>query len=260
MALRLWVAAAATIVVGGSCASSGTGTGTGTGPGTDGSSARRGPAPPHSETAARPDRAANLPRISLAGARCRGAGESCSCRGGADPAESEPPAPGTKRFEIRVAADGGEASLESGTLGRFAGKGGRDSCYYVDLVGGSTHSFSFVGQAADVDRGFGPRFMLREYGATGPFWYDIVSAACDNGTGRCDRKGAEAWGESLKTRKRGRLEPCGSAVITGLNWETSGGQHERDGGNFRDLTVSFTMEVKKFATQFAPGSTECIPK
>jgi hypothetical protein len=24
--------------------------------------------------------------------------------------------------------------------------------------------------------------------------------------------------------------------------------------------VSFEMEVKKFATQFAPGSTECVPK
>ena len=31
-------------------------------------------------------------------------------------------------------------------------------------------------------------------------------------------------------------------------------------GFFRDFTVTFEMEVKKFATQFAPGSTECVPK
>ena len=28
----------------------------------------------------------------------------------------------------------------------------------------------------------------------------------------------------------------------------------------RDFTVDFTIEVKKFDTQFDPGSTECVPK
>ena len=31
-------------------------------------------------------------------------------------------------------------------------------------------------------------------------------------------------------------------------------------GKSRDFTVSFTMEVKKFPTQFKPHATECVPK
>lgn len=201
-----------------------------------------------------------VPRVALAGARCHGAGAACACRASGDDAESEPPAPGSKRFEIRIAADGGEAVLDSPTLGRLTGKGSRDTCYYVDVVGGSSHGFTFKGRAANVDRGFAPRLTLREYGPKGPWWYDVVTASCDNGTGRCDRAGADAWGHEIARRKRGRLDPCGSAVVTGLDWETSGGLHQRDGGTFEDFKVDFTMEVKKFATQFAPGSTECVPK
>jgi hypothetical protein len=49
-------------------------------------------------------------------------------------------------------------------------------------------------------------------------------------------------------------------VVHKLRWDSSGGQSDRDGGLFRELTVRFALEVKKFATQFAPGSTECVPK
>jgi hypothetical protein len=200
-------------------------------------------------------------RVGLAGARCRGRGDACACRAPGDDAESEPPAAGNKRLEIRLAADGGQAVLDSPTLGRFRGGGTRDTCYYVDVVGGSRHELSFLGKAANIDRGFAPRLMVREYGPKGPWWYDVVSAACDNGTGRCDRAGADAWGDELARRKRrGRLEPCGSAVVTGLAWQTSGGLHERDGGTFEDFKVDFALDIKKFATQFAPGSTECVPK
>jgi hypothetical protein len=75
-----------------------------------------------------------------------------------------------------------------------------------------------------------------------------------------DRAGADAWSDSLKDRQRGRLDPCGSMVITGLGWDTSGGEHSRDGGFYRDFNVRFDLEAKKFATKFAPGSVECVPK
>ena len=63
-----------------------------------------------------------------------------------------------------------------------------------------------------------------------------------------------------KTRKRGRVDPCGSTVFSHLVWDTSGGTGDRELGLFSDFTVKFTMEVKRFATQFRPGSTECVPK
>ena len=47
------------------------------------------------------------------------------------------------------------------------------------------------------------------------------------------------------------MDPCGSLVITGLDWETSGGLAHRDTGLYRDFSVRFDAEVKKFATQFA---------
>jgi hypothetical protein len=80
---------------------------------------------------------------------------------------------------------------------------------------------------------------------------------CDGPNRRCNRDGADAWSAEVKTRKRGRIDPCGSTVISRLTWDTSGGTSDRELGLFRDFTVKFTMEVKKFATQFHPGAPEC---
>jgi hypothetical protein len=200
--------------------------------------------------------------VPLAGARCRGRTDSCTCRtGGENDAETEPPAEGRKRFELRLAADGGVATLESATLGRFSAAGPQEACFYIDVDAGSSADWVFVAQANRVDRGVAPRLRVAEYGPKGPWWYDIAAVDCIGQQGVCDRNGVDAWAaRTVKQRKRGRLEACGSAVVSGLAWETSGGQADRDGGLFRDLTVRFTMEVKKFATQFAPGATECVPK
>lgn len=199
-----------------------------------------------------------FPPLRLVGHRCTDG--RCTCREAGDDAETDPPAAGLKRFEIRISIEGGTATFGSSTWGKGDAAGFRDSCFYVDAVAGSSQDLVFKGVATHVDRGFRPRFWLREYGPSGPHWYDIASADCDNGRGQCDSQGAKAWVSSLKSRKRGRLEPCGSAVVTGLNWETTGGQGDRDGGLFEDFTVTFNLEVKKFATKFAPGRAECVPK
>jgi hypothetical protein len=194
----------------------------------------------------------------LAGARCKGR-RSCVCRVGHE-AESEPPAEGMKRLEIRLAADGGAAALEGG-LGHFEAVGPQESCFYVDVPAGHTTDVKFSAHADKPDAGVAPRFRMAEYGPKGPYWYEIIDIDCKGQQGRCDRQGADAWAaRNLKERKRGRLDPCGSAVVTKLRWDTSGGEADRDGGLYRDLAVSFGLEVKKFATQFAPGSTECVPK
>jgi hypothetical protein len=118
-----------------------------------------------------------------------------------------------------------------------------------------------VAQANRPERGFTPRLTVSEYGPAGPYWYEIFALECAGVSGRCDRAGADAWGARLaRDRKRGRNDPCGSLVVTGLAWETTGGQAERDSGYYRDFVVRFDIEVKKFTTQFAPHSTECVPK
>jgi len=199
--------------------------------------------------------------VPLAGARCRGRTSSCVCRVNVDEAETDPPPQGQKRFEIRLSADGGTASLESASLGRFQAAGPQEACFYLDVPAGSSSDLAFVARADRPQNGVAPRLRVAEYGPKGPWWYEVMAVDCIGQQGRCDRQGVDTWSaRTVKERKRGRMEPCGSAVVSGLAWETSGGQAERDGGLFRDLTVRLTMEVKKFATQFAPGSTECIPK
>lgn len=202
--------------------------------------------------------------VALAGARCTQGG--CTCRGpGEDDAEEKsPPTPGSKRFELRLSAAGGSASLDLTGIGTIAVSGPGEKCVYVDMPSGGTHEVRLVALESVKGGGVSPIFKIAEYGPKGPYWYDVVAVRCgelnsDDDT-RCDRPGADAWAARARQRKRGRLDPCGSAVLTGLAWETSGGQAERDGGLFRDFTVRFNMEVKKFATQFAPGSTECVPK
>lgn len=200
--------------------------------------------------------------VPLAGARCQGRDGTCACRNAnaGDDAETAPPAQGNKRLEIRMSADGGSAVLDA-SFGRFEAAGPQETCFYVDVPAGSHGDVSFTGRAARVQDGVAPRLRLAEYGPKGPWWYDIVDVECGGPQGRCNRQGVDAWAaRTVNQRKRGRLEPCGSAVVTQLRWDTSGGLDERDGGFYRDVTVRFSMEVKKFATQFAPGSTECVPK
>lgn len=170
-----------------------------------------------------------------------------------------------------MAAAGGSASLDLSDLGTVAtgpeppatgeeAPRTRTTCVYVDVPVGSTHQARFVAVESVKGQGVSPRLTIAEYGPAGPYWYDIVTVSCEGTSGRCDRDAADAWGREARGRQRGRVDPCGSAVVTKLAWESSGGQAARDGGLFRDFAVRFTMEVKKFATQFAPGSTECVPK
>jgi hypothetical protein len=195
----------------------------------------------------------------LAGARCRGG--HCTCRKGTgDNAENPPPDADHKRFEIRLDAEGGDATLDSPTLGRFSDGGAGETCFYTDVLPGTRHLLTFAAREGRPETGLSPHLRVAEYGPKGPFWYDVVEVRCVGAIGKCTRDAAEEWGAEAKNRKRGRIDPCGSAVVTHLAWETSGGTGDRESGLFRDLTVTFEMEVKRFATQFAPGSTECVPK
>ena len=195
----------------------------------------------------------------LVGARCKGGVCTCRKRDG-DRREAEPPDADHKRFEIRVGAQGGPAALQSPTLGTFNGGGEAESCFYIDVLPGTRHAVTFVAREGRAEGGVSPTLSIAEYGPKGPYWYDVVEVRCSGAGGRCTREAADDWGAVARKRRRGRIDPCGSTVITQLNWETSGGMSDRDTGFFRDFTVTFEMEVKKFATQFAPGSTECVPK
>jgi hypothetical protein len=199
--------------------------------------------------------------VPLAGARCQGRANSCRCRQPGDDAEKVPPAEGMKRLELRLSARHGQTVLESPSLGRFLAVGPQETCFYIDVPAGTQNQVVFSARADSKEQGIAPRLQLAEYGPKGPWWYDILIFECVGSEGRCNRQGVETWAtRTLSQRKRGRLDACGSGVVSQLRWDTSGGLSERDGGFFSDLAVKFDFEVKKFATQFAPGSTECVPK
>jgi hypothetical protein len=196
----------------------------------------------------------------LAGARCKG-GAPCKCRNkaGGDAAEAPPPDDQHKRFEIRMAGVGGGATLDSATLGHFSA-GPDEACFYIDVLPGTTSDVVFTATEARKEGGVGPFLTIAEYGPKGPWWYDVLTVRCEGPGGRCNRDAADAWSAEAKSRKRGRVDPCGSSVVSRLVWDTAGSTGDRELGIFKDFTVRFTMEVKRFATQLPPHSKACVPQ
>jgi len=196
----------------------------------------------------------------LAGARCK-SGAPCICRnrdgGPQAQAESPPPDEQHKRFEIRLGATGGGATLDSPTLGHFTA-GADEACFYIDVLPGTTSDITFTATEAVKEGGIGPHLQIAEYGPKGPWWYDVIGVSCPGPNGRCNRDAADAWSADAKGRKRGRVDPCGSSVVSRLTWDTSGGVGNRELGLFKDFTVHFTMEVKRFQTQWPPHAKECV--
>jgi hypothetical protein len=196
------------------------------------------------------------PEPVLASSHCTGG--VCVCRGLGDKKENPPPPPGKKRIELRLSASLGNLTLDSPTAGHFEHTGQEEACYYLDLDINKLYTFHLTSKEAHEGGGVAPMVHISEYGPIGHFWYDIVEVACGFGDRGCDPELARAWGRRwLEKRKRGRLEACGSMVVVGLKWNTSGGQAEANGWFLRDFDADFGLEVKKFATEFPPGSPEC---
>ena len=249
-ALGLLVVAPAAFGCSASVASGAAGT-TSTGPSSSSSSSRSSaPLAAIEEPGAR--------NANLAGARCK-SGAPCVCRQrvGGDKAENPPPDEAHKRFEIRLAGVGGGAVFDSPTLGHFAA-GSDEACFYIDVLPGTTSDVVFTAVEGKKEGGVGPVLDIAEYGPKGPWWYDVLNVHCEGPEGRCNRDAADAWSGVAKGRKRGRADPCGSSVISHLQWLTSGGNGDRELGVFQDFQVKFTMEVKRFPTRWPPHAKECV--
>ena len=151
----------------------------------------------------------------LAGKRCTDG--ICRCRMPRDGVEDPPPAPGQKRIEIRMSAANGRVALDSPSAGHFEHAGPEEACFYVDLEMGLIHDFHVDSRETRDGGGVTPHVHIAEYGPKGSCWYDIVDISCGAGAHACDLPSAREWGDSwLTSRKRGRLEACGSLVVGGL--------------------------------------------
>jgi hypothetical protein len=198
------------------------------------------------------------PQPVLASSHCSGG--TCVCRGLGDDRKEEPaPAAGKKRIEIRMSVYHGSLTLDSPTVGHFEHGSMEEACYYVDLDINTLYTFHLASKEAQEGRGVTPSVHISEYSVFGHYWYDIVDVTCGIGERSCDPGLARAWAQGwMDKRKRGRLDPCGSLVVVGLKWGTSGGQAEANGWALRDFNADFGLEVKKFATEFPPNARECM--
>ena len=210
-------------------------------------------------TAQHVDYAAPVQAAALAGARCQEG--HCLCRRPGDNAETAPPAPDHKRFEIRMSVVTGDIVLTSQAIGRLHHDGKQEECFYVDLPADSSHEFVIESREAHKGQGMMPSVRIAEYGPKARSWYDVLAIGCGAGEHPCDRPAARDWEQGwLAQRKRGRLDACGSTVVSALKWDTSGGQAMLDGGLLRDFRVQFMLVVKAFATELPPRDPRCVPQ
>src|SRR4051794_23776414 len=107
----------------------------------------------------------------LVGARCKDGDGHCSCRRPGDNHPENPlPDADHKRFEIRLGnEDGGDAVLDSPTLGRFSA-GASESCFYIDVLPGTHHMLTFTAREGRPTAGLSPTMRIAEYGPKGPYW------------------------------------------------------------------------------------------
>ncbi len=199
----------------------------------------------------------------LAGARCKGGpGAPCACRQkNGDVAETRPPDADHKRFEIRLSAAGGGAHTRLGDAGPLRRRVRRDLLLHRRAAGddaaGDLHR-----ARRDEGGGRGARARISpSTGRRGPGG----TTSCRCAATRAGRRAATATPPTPGAPRPRRASAVGSSraarrVISHLRWDTSGGTGDRELGMFRDFKVDFTMEVKRFATEFHPGATECVPK
>ena len=177
----------------------------------------------------------------------------CCC-----PAEAPPP--DEQRFEIRLAGVGGGATLDSPTLGHFAA-GADEACFYIDVLPGTTSDVVVHGDRGGQGRRHRAGARYRRVRPEGALVVRRHQRSL-RGSGRQvqprRRRRLERGGEEPQARPRRPLRVVGDlAPRPGTRRAASA---DRELGLFKDFTVKFTMEVKRFPTQWPPHAKECVPQ
>jgi len=162
----------------------------------------------------------------------------------------EPPE-GFRRFEVRLPAARGTASAVVidglGALVRDeANPAG--SCFYLDLLVGSTYQVRYLAQAEHRDRGVVAAFSLREAAPAGAGWYDVLHQSCGSRDEPCPYESPADWTAAIRGGHRFHDE-CGSTELENINIE--GGLYDR---RFIDVQFTFDLRVRSESPEGPPGS------
>ena len=192
--------------------------------------------------------------------RCQGG--LCQCReidasGRGSPetdAESAPPAPGYKRFELRTGRGDDTMRITIEGVGTFVKSGPTPDarCIYVDLPAGA-HRIRYHVIAANPTQGSEPRLRISEYSEKFKRWYRSFGFGCTDGSQPCTKDLARDEFERLAKQADGKFDPCGSAKVQGLRFSTD---READVA-VGDFNLQLVLNIYKFTPRFAPDTPNC---
>jgi hypothetical protein len=180
----------------------------------------------------------------------------CTCREPGsedDQADAEPPAPGRKRFELRLSPSDDPAWVEIAGEGVWAQEPhpSADACLYVELPAGKAIRLRYQIRASEPTRGGALALSIAEHGEAG--WYDTARVACGGGGVPCDRVAMEGWLAEIHALERGLHDPCGSTKLEEPSWSAPG----TDLPHLPIVTAELTLHVYQFAPKLPHGSPDC---
>lgn len=188
---------------------------------------------------------ARMTRATLAGPLCDGAEIACRCR---EPgADAGSPAPGRKRYEIRIGPAEDELWAAVDDMLLYKSKERAEECFYVDLRPGK-HPVTLRAEGA---QGFGARLTISEQGTQG--WYDTFDFQC-GAPGRCAMTDLRDWIDGLSRYRRGVHDPCGSTKIRDVRWQAG---RTPDLVHPDALQLDLVLDVYRFAPAHPPGDPAC---
>ena len=176
----------------------------------------------------------------LAGPLCTG--DRCKCRTGPDDAGE--PAPGQKRFEIRLKS-AQQLWMTIHGMRLYKSAEAPEACYYVDLPSGDTP----VEMRASDPNGVSAEWTISEYGSKAKTWYDTFRFECGN-PGVCSFDEIAAKKAEYSGLPRGLHDACGSTRLKGISWDTG---KAPDNEHPSELLVRLTLDVYKFLPEKAHG-------
>jgi hypothetical protein len=176
----------------------------------------------------------------LAGPLCTG--DRCKCRSGADDAGE--PAPGQKRFEIRLKS-AQQLWMTIHGMRLYKSAEAPEACYYVDLPSGDTP----VEMRASDANGVSAEWTISEYGSKAKTWYDTFRFECGN-PGVCSFDEIASKKAEYGGLPRGLHDACGSTRLKGISWDTG---KAPDNEHPSELLVRLTLDVYKFLPEKAHG-------
>jgi hypothetical protein len=176
----------------------------------------------------------------LAGPLCTG--DRCKCRSGADDAGE--PAPGQKRFEIRLKS-AQQLWMTIHGMRLYKNAEAPEACYYVDLPSGDTP----VEMRASDANGVSAEWTISEYGSKAKTWYDTFRFECGN-PGVCSFDEIASKKAEYSGLSRGLHDACGSTRLKGISWDTG---KAPDNEHPSELLVRLTLDVYKFLPEKAHG-------